>query len=267
MEEKKERLVLYDRKEDVGIITFNRPKSLNAMNEHLLLDLEAVATAAKADKGARVFIIKGEGRGFCAGADIKEDVTYASPEEFKQRFEMYADAFSAIRNLDRPIIAQIQGYAVGAGLELALYCDLTVAAEDAKMGFSETRVGGVTGSSATYLLPRMVGIFKAKELVLTADFIDGKEAERIGMVNKAVPAEELEKVTWELAKKIAGNYPLEVRLAREAIDRGIDNTFAWSDVNSIRDACESYGVAGGARMKGMAEARDTAHKRLEETKK
>jgi len=251
-----ERLVLYERKEDVGIITLNRPKSLNAVNDALIIDLKAAVEAARADKEARVFIIKGEGRAFCAGADIKEGVLPRTPEEYKEHYEFLGQVWLGMMDFGgRPTIAQIQGYAVGAGMELALYCDLRIATEDAKMGFSETRVGATTAISATYILPRIIGIAKAKELLLTAEFIDGKEAARIGMVNKAVPAEELEKVVWELAKKIAGNYPLEVRLTREAIDRGIDTSLMHAYKSSRRDGRESY--AAGARVKGMAKARGT----------
>ncbi len=143
MEEEKEKLVLYERKEDIGIITLNRPKSLNAVNDPLLIDLKAALDAARADKEARVFIFKGAGRAFCAGADTKEAVVFKTLEEYKEHFDLYRP-FRGIRDIDRPTIAQIQGYAVGAGLELALYCDLRIAAENAKLGFAETRVGAIT---------------------------------------------------------------------------------------------------------------------------
>ena len=266
MAEEREKFVLYERKEDVGIITLNRPKSLNAVIDPLLMDLKDAADAAKADREARVFIIRGEGRAFCAGADTKEAVkSYANLEEYRDHFDWYIISYGAIRNLPRPTIAEIKGYAVGAGLELSLACDLRVATEDAKMGFAETRVGATSDAEGTYILPRIVGIAKAKELFFTADFVDGKEAERIGLVNKAVPAEDLEKTTWELAKKIASNYPLEIRIERDAINNGIDSSLAWAEQNSVRDAIESW--EHGSRAKGMAEAQETAHKRLEETKK
>ena len=254
-----EKLVLYERKENVGIITLNRPKSLNAITDPLLMDLKTAMDAARADKEARVFIFKGEGRAFCAGADTKEAVSFASPEEHAEHYESMGQLMMSIMDIGgRPVIAQIQGYAVGGGLELALYCDLRIAAEDAKLGFAETRVGATTAISATYILPRIIGLAKAKELLLVSEFIDGKEAERIGMVNKAVPLEDLERVTWELAKKIAGNYPLEVRLAKGAIDRGMDSNLLNAYKASRADGRESY--RAGARRRGMAEARETAKK-------
>ncbi len=259
MEEKEEKLVLYERKEDIGIITLNRPRSLNAVNDALALDLKAAMDTARADKEARVFIVKGAGRAFCAGADLKETASFPNLEAYAEHYEILGQIWMSMMNIaGKPVIAQIQGYAVGGGLELALYCDLRIAAEDATMGMAETRVGGTTAISATFILPRIVGLAKAKELLLTAEFIDGKEAERIGMVNKAVPPEDLERVTWELAKKIAGNYPLEIRLAKEAIDRGMDANLMHAYKSSRRDGRESY--VGGARVKGMAEAKETAKK-------
>jgi len=246
-QEMENKTVYYERKEDVGIITLNRPEVLNAESLALGKDLQQALIVARADREAKVIILRGEGRAFCAGADIKapppKDV-----EEFRELMGALQDAARQFINLGKPIIAAVQGYAVGGGCELAMNCDIRIAAENAQFGFAEGRVGGIITNGGTQLMPRLVGLGRALELMFTTDFIDAQEALRIGLVNKVVLLEDLEKATWEMAKKIARHYFSAAQIHRALVYTGMEASFETALVHELNAACANW--ATGAREAG-----------------
>ncbi len=248
-----EKTVVYSREGNIGFIKLNRPNSLNAVNGAMVEDLLACLKEATNDDDARVVILKGEGRAFCAGVDIKEGVAKTENiEEFRKYIIHMQDIGRAFIALDKPIIAQVQGYALGNGCEFAMNCDLRVAAFGTKLGFREATIGATVTTAGTKILPQLVGLGKAKELLLTAELIDAETAEKWGLVNKVVPQEELEQVTLELAQKIAANHPLSLKLLRAALDFSLDASFEKVMEYEGQLACISY--ASGERKVGMKEA-------------
>ena len=217
--------VLYHREVDVGIITLNRPKRLNAINSDLLSGLIQQLHRSGNDNDVSSVVLTGAGRAFCAGEDLKETSAGKSLAQWTREVEALQETQRIIMRLGKPLIAAINGYAVGGGLEFALSCDIRVAGEDAKFGFPETGVGLTVTNSGTKLIAQIVGLGKAKELILTGDIIDAEEAMRIGLVNKVVPAERLIKETMQVCQKINQRSPLALKLSRIAIDQGLHSSF------------------------------------------
>jgi enoyl-CoA hydratase len=214
--------VLYHREGNIGVITLSRPERLNAINVDLLTDMMAQLEAARRDEEAAVIILTGAGRAFCAGEDLKETAAGKSFDTWVEEADRLQEIQRMIMRLGKPLIAAVRGYAVGGGCEFAMSCDLRVAAEDAQFGFPETGVGMTVTTAGTKLLTQLVGLGKAKELILVGEFIDAFEAARIGLVNQVVPTEELLEASLTLAHKIAQRSPLATRLSRTAIDQGLD---------------------------------------------
>ncbi len=214
--------VLYNRDGNIGIITFNRPKCLNAINVELLRDFMAQLEFARQDKQAAVIILTGSGRAFCAGEDLKETVDGKDMEIWLEETERLQEVQRVIMKLGKPLIAAVRGYAVGGGCEFAMSCDIRIASEDAKFGFPETGVGLTVTTAGTKLLTQLVGLGRAKELIFTGDFVSADEAYRIGLANKVVPTDALMEEALAMARKIADNSPLALKLSRIAIDQGID---------------------------------------------
>ncbi|MDA3788937.1 MAG: enoyl-CoA hydratase/isomerase family protein [Desulfobacula sp.] len=217
--------VLYHRQKDVGIITLNRPHRLNAINLDLLKGFMKQLDRARQDTKARVIILTGEGKAFCAGEDLKETASGKSMEQWMDEAQRLQDVQRMTMKLGKPIIAAISGYALGGGCEFAMGCDIRIAAETAVLGFPETTVGMTVTNAGTKLLPHLVGLGKAKELVLTGDFIDAFEAQRIGLVNKVVASEDLMTESMAMAEKIASRSPLATSLSRTALDQGLEASF------------------------------------------
>lgn len=210
------------RKEDhVAIISINVPDTLNALSSGVLDELDQAIEIVKEDREIYVIILTGEGKAFVAGANISEMKDFNAMEA-----RAFADKgmklFRKIELMEKPIIAAVNGYALGGGCELAMCCDIRIASEKAKFGQPEVGLGICPGFAGTQRLTRLVGIAKAKELIFTCDIIDGIEAERIGLVNKVVPSEELMDVAIDMAKKIASKGQIAVRLAKASINKGID---------------------------------------------
>lgn len=219
------RAVLYKRKENIGIITLNRPHRLNAINGDLLKDFIEQLQAVKEDKMAGAVILTGAGRAFCAGEDLKETSGGKSFETWIEEADRLQEIQRVILKLGKPLIAAVSGHAVGGGCEFAMSCDIRIAAHDAKFGFPETGVGLTVTTAGTKLLSQLVGLGKAKELIFTGEFIDADEAFRIGLVNKVVPRESLLDEAMAIARKIAERSPLAVKLSRVAIDLGLHSSF------------------------------------------
>ena len=253
-----EKAVLYAREENVATITLNRPERLNAINVTLLRDFMAALEQARYDKEALAVILTGAGRAFCAGEDLKETAAGKDPQIWFEETERLQDIQRVIMRLGKPLIGAVAGYAVGGGCEFAMSCDIRIASEDAKFGFPETGVGLTVTTAGTKILTQLVGLGKAKELILTGDFVDANEALRIGLANKVVPKDRLLEEATAMAKKIAGRSPLAVKLSRMAIDLGLDAGF--EEILEIE-------AAHLLICAGIQSQREFVEKRLSEMKK
>lgn len=246
--------VLYERRGALGYLTLNRPRVLNAMNDDLLRDLAAALRRAGADEEARVLVLRGAGRAFCAGADLEETPRRRAPEEQRTaRAKVEADVARLFRRLEKPILAQVHGAAIGGGCVLALLCDLRIAAEGARFELPEVRVGATASLGGVYTLTRVVGLGRAFELLYLAEPLDAAGALAMGLVNRVVAASDLEAAVETLATKIAGHFALELALTREAIHRGLDVDFDAAVEAETTAALLSQ--LGGAAERGMAAAR------------
>jgi enoyl-CoA hydratase len=207
----------YEKTDATAIIKLNRPRVLNAMNKQLWLDFQAALEYAGADRDIKVVIITGEGRAFSTGADLK-DSKGRSIEDYRDYLNELQEASRKIIRFEKPTIAAVNGYALGSGYELALACDIRIAAEDAKIGSPEARVTSSVTGGAMRLIQELIGPGKARELLFTAEYIDGSEAERIGLVNKAVPLERLMDEALEMAKKVAGNSAFSLKMIKRGLN-------------------------------------------------
>lgn len=198
-------------------VTINNPESLNALNSHIINELGKVLDNIAQDNDIRVVIITGAGRAFVAGADISE-MSVMSPAQAKKFGLNGSSLFRKIEKLPIPVIAAVNGFALGGGCELAISCDIRVASEKAKFGQPEVSLGITPGFSGTVRLQKIVGIAVAKEMIFTGRIIDSEEALRVGLVNVVVQAEELLNKAYDIAAKIAANAPQAVRLAKESIN-------------------------------------------------
>jgi enoyl-CoA hydratase/carnithine racemase len=216
--------VLYAREGGIGRITLNRPGNRNSMTPELLGAFTEATAAAKADDEARVVVITGTGPSFSAGADFKSQLQADSGARTRlphERSYTIYEPFMSLLDLEVPVVAAMQGHAVGGGFGMALLCDLRVAAREAKYGANFARIGLHSGLAISYLLPRLIGVPRALEMLLTGKLISGDEAAAIGLVNRAVPAESVLPTTLELAGEIAANAPLAVRLMKRTLYRGL----------------------------------------------
>ena len=220
-----ENAVTYEKKEKVGIITFNRPHRLNAINDALLKGFIHQLRTAQKDPEVLSVIVTGAGRAFCAGEDLKETSSGKSFEQWTIEVDALQEVQRVILGLGKPLIAAINGYAVGGGLEFALSSDIRIAAEDAMFGFPETSVGLTVTTAGTKLITQIVGLGKAKELILTGRFVDAREALEIGLVNQVVAAEALLDQAMEMCRSINQRSPLAIKLSRIAIDQGLNASF------------------------------------------
>ncbi len=215
--------LIYEKKDQIGILTINRPQKLNAISNELTAELRRFLDEVEEDEDLRVLIITGAGdKAFVAGADINELIERDAKGGRKISRERQ-EIFSRIENLQVPVIAAINGYALGGGLELALACSIRVCSEQAQFGAPEVKLGIIPGDGGTQRLPRLVGPGRAMEMILTGNFIDAQEAYRIGLVNKVFPASELMVKAFELAQQIAALPPLAVRYAKDAVNRSQEN--------------------------------------------
>jgi enoyl-CoA hydratase len=209
--------ILYEKKEGIAVITLNRPQVLNAMNKQLWLDMERALADAREDDSVRVVVFTGTGRAFSTGADLK-DSKGRSLQAYRDYLVHLQEISRQIIRYPKPTIAAVNGFALGSGYELSLACDIRIAAEGAKFGSPEARVSSSVTGGAMRLVQDLVGPGKARELLFTCEYIDGKEAERIGLVNKAVPAEQLMEETMTLAKKIAANSQFSINLIKKGLN-------------------------------------------------
>ncbi len=212
----------YELKDHIAIITIARPKVLNALNGATLSELATAFTTAREDHDVLAVILTGEGeKAFVAGADITEfsGVTAADAIEFARRGQR---TFALAENMGKPVIAAVNGFALGGGCELAMACTLRIASESARFGQPETKLGLLPGYGGTQRLPRLVGKGRALQIILTGDMVKADEALRIGLVNEVVAAAELLPRAEAIAKKIIANAPISAHLTIDAVNRGMD---------------------------------------------
>jgi len=211
-----------EKRPPLAIVTIDRPKVLNALNAATLTELEAAFDDLAGDAAIRAILLTGAGdRAFAAGADIRE-LAPLTPEEGRS-FTLRGQAiFRKIERLGKPVIACIQGFALGGGCELAMACTLRLAADDARLGQPEVKLGVICGYGGTQRLPRLVGRSAALKLLLTGAIIDAQEAFRIGLVDEVVPADQLMQRAEALALEIAANAPLAVAETLRTVDEGLD---------------------------------------------
>jgi enoyl-CoA hydratase len=208
--------LIVERRGPVAFLVVNRPEKLNALNVATRLEILTAFEQLRNDRTIRVVVVTGAGsKAFIAGADISE---FAGKSALEQREIMRASrAFDVMEEFPKPVIAMINGYALGGGCELAMACDIRIASSRARLGQPEIKLGLIPGGGGTQRLPRLVGEGKAMELILTGDMIDADEALRLGLVNRVVPPEELEAPTMELANRIAEMSPVALMAAKQAV--------------------------------------------------
>ena len=213
--------ILVDREDRVGIITLNRPQALNALNSQVMVEVTTAAAEFDADPGIGAIVITGNATAFAAGADIKEMATLSFSEVFDADFFAAWGKLAAVRT---PTIAAVAGYALGGGCELAMMCDLIIAADTAKFGQPEIKLGVLPGMGGSQRLTRAIGKAKAMDLILTGRNIDAAEAERSGLVSRVVPADDLLTEAKAVATTISRMSRSAARMAKEAVNRAFEST-------------------------------------------
>jgi enoyl-CoA hydratase len=213
--------ILVEKSGAIGVVTLNRPQQLNALSYGLVKETALAFEELDRDSDVRVMIVTGGEKVFAAGADIKE---MADAGPFDERVQGRLAFRDRINQISKPMIAAVSGYALGGGCELALSCDIIVASETARFGQPEINLGTIPGSGGTQRLTRLVGKYRAMEMVLAGDFIEADEAKRLGLVNKVVPVESLMDEAKALAQKIAAKPPLAVKFAKESILKALNTT-------------------------------------------
>ena len=234
----------------VATLTLNRPEVRNALDMAMRRELEEALTALAGDGQVRVLVVRGAGEHFCAGGDVKfmrdNPMTAA---EGQTRVEAINRAILALARFRTPTIAMVDGAAAGAGCNLALACDLVIASDRARFGEMFARIGLIPDAGGTYFLPRRVGLARAKELVFTGDIIDATEADRIGLVNRVVPAGDLERETLALARRIADGPPQVLAAAKGLLDRApgldLESALHWEALTQGRM------IAGAEHREGL----------------
>ncbi|MBK3664992.1 enoyl-CoA hydratase/isomerase family protein [Bradyrhizobium diazoefficiens] len=218
--------VLYEKKDGIAYVTLNRPKVLNALNTPTWIDLKTAFEEAKADTSVHGVILTGAGdKAFIAGADISE-LAHVDAYEAEESSRFGQDVLSLIENLGKPVVAAINGFALGGGCETAMACTIRIAAEHAKFGQPEVKLGLLPGGGGTQRLPRLVGKGRALQLILTGETISAQEAYRIGLVNEIVPPTDLIARAETILKQISANAPIAVKFSLEAANKGLDTSQA-----------------------------------------
>jgi len=217
--------LIVEKRDGVAIVTINRPEKLNALNEKVMQELDAAFAALGADGDVRGVVLTGAGeKAFVAGADIGE-LSRQSPVGGKEKSIRGQRTLDRIENLGKPVIAAVNGFALGGGCELALCCHVRVASENARLGTPEVKLGLMCGYAGTQRLARLVGKGRALEMLLTGEPVDAAEAHRIGLVNKVFPKEKLLAEAEALLRKMIANAPTSLRFSLEAVNAGLEMPF------------------------------------------
>ncbi|MCX8204665.1 MAG: enoyl-CoA hydratase/isomerase family protein [Candidatus Nezhaarchaeota archaeon] len=215
--------VKYDKEDGVAWVTINRPRVLNVLNAQTIEELSRALDDAERDDSVRVVVITGEGdRAFCAGIDVNEFIALSPIKRREFTISYRERIINKIRGMGKPVVAMVNGYALGAGCELAMTCDLAIASENARFGQPEVNIAAIPGGGGTQLLPRHVGLKKAMELIMTGDLVDAKEAEGLGIVNKVVPLDKLRGAVKELADKLKSKSPVALKFIKAAVNKSAE---------------------------------------------
>lgn len=225
----------------VRTITINRPEQLNALNRATITELDKALNEIEADKGVLAVIITGSGpKAFVAGADIKEFAHFSVPEGRAMAADGQKQLFDHVEHLNKPVIAAVNGFALGGGLELAMSAHVRIASENAKMGLPEVSLGVIPGYGGTQRLPRLVGKGKAMEMILSAQMIDANDALQWGLVNRVVPVDQLLSTAHELAVRMMRNSPTALSAAIRAVNAGYE-----PGANGLQREIEEFGKCFG----------------------
>jgi len=214
--------IIYEKSEGIATITLNRPEALNAFSKDVVEEVMQALEDLRSDENVRVAVLTGAGeKAFSAGADIKAmaGMTALKARELSLMGEKLC---LALENLEKPVIAALNGYALGGGLEVAMSCDLRIASENARMGQTEINIGLIPGWGGTQRLTRLIGRGRAKELIFTGRMIDAKTAEQLGIINRVAPADKFKETVSQLALELASKPPVAVRVAKAVINKGAD---------------------------------------------
>lgn len=229
--------IILETKDGIGTLTLNRPEKLNAVNRKMSEELHGALVEIAKDTGVRALVVTGAGRGFCSGADVSDMAQAASPIENRYWTQMAHRALLGLTELEKPVIAKVNGPVVGIGCSLALSADIVIASESARFSLIFSRVGLIPDGGSLFHLPRLVGLAKAKELVFTARMLDAKEAVRIGLISKAVPIDMLDNEVGTLAKQLAEGPTAAFGMAKKIMNKGLS-----LDLSSVLE-CEAFGQA------------------------
>jgi len=216
--------IIFEKKDGVAKITLNRPDVMNALDAKTLEEMYAACEDIENDISVRVAVVTATGRAFCTGADLTGVAAIPPDKPRDYFFRLWKKTFTAIENLSVPVIAAVNGMALGGGLELIMVCDLAIAGDNVKLSDQHANRGLVPGGGASQRLPRLIGIRKAKEFLYTGDRITAAEAERLGLINKAVPADKLEEATNELVNKLLTKSPLAMKAVKKLVNRGMEGS-------------------------------------------
>jgi enoyl-CoA hydratase/carnithine racemase len=242
-----------EKKENIGVLTLNRPERMNAFNEKMEAEVVQALQEADQDEEVRVLVVTGAGKAFCAGADMGrmsgEERRPKGAEEFRRGFRNIQGIILGLQRLEKPTIAMINGAAVGGGFDLACACDLRTGSENTRFMVAFTRIGLFPGWGGTWLYPRIIGIPKAAEMLFTGDFLEAKDAERLGLLNKLVPAADLEKETMDLAGRIANGPPIAIRLAKMQLYKGLEMDLETA--MKVAAACETITLTSEDHREGV----------------
>ena len=238
--------VLYEKKDGIAYVTLNRPKVLNALNQRTWQDLRAAFEDARDDATVRGVILTGAGdKAFIAGADISE-IAHITAVDAEQSSRYGQDVLTLIENLGKPVIAAVNGFALGGGCETAMACTIRVASEHARFGQPEVSLGIIPGGGGTQRLPRLVGKGRALQIILSGAMIAAQEAYRIGLVNEVVPATDLIPRAEAILKQIFANAPVAIRFSLEAVNRGLET----SQAEGMALEAALFGLCAGTEDKG-----------------
>lgn len=235
-------MIKVDREDDILILTLNRPERLNAVTGEMHTELAHIFMDADRDEQSNVVVITGEGRAFCAGGDVGGMTSEAGSNLIQHGVRVRGEAHQIVEGIlgvEKPVIAMVNGPAVGLGATIALLCDVVVAADDARIGDTHVKVGLVAGDGGAVIWPLLIGVNRAKEFLMTGDLITGKDAAAIGLVNHAVPREELRQFTMSIARKLGDQMPYAVRATKVAVNRMLrrqvlemmDACLGWEDLS------------------------------------